>query len=107
MKKKKPWKIFSCSKYKISKDDIGHSFEEFYNCRFIKYNDKMPIPGHLIKDLKKNYLRRELWVPLETIGDKIHVVMDDPNNLIKKDTIESLLKTKQIKYDVALEEDII
>jgi type II secretory ATPase GspE/PulE/Tfp pilus assembly ATPase PilB-like protein len=94
-------------KYKISKDDIGHAFEEFYNCRFIKYNDKLPIPGHLIKNLKKNFLRRELWVPLEMVGDKIHVIIDDPNNLIKKDTIESLLKTKKIKYDVALEEDII
>ena len=27
--------------------------------------------------------------------------------LLKRDTIESLLKTKKIKYDVALEEDII
>ena len=94
-------------KYKITKDDIGRAFEEFYNCRFIKYNDKLPIPGHLIKNLKKNFLRRELWVPLEMAGDKIHVIIDDPNNIIKKDTIESLLKTKKIKYDVALEEDII
>jgi type II secretory ATPase GspE/PulE/Tfp pilus assembly ATPase PilB-like protein len=104
--KKETIENFIMSKYKISKDDLGHAFEEFYNCRFIKYNDKMPIPGHLIKNFKKNYLRRELWVPLEIIGDKIHVIMDDPNNLIKKDTIENLLKTKQIKYDVALEEDI-
>ena len=94
-------------KHKISKADIGHAFEEFYNCRFIQYNDKLPIPGHLIKDLKKNFLRRELWVPLEMIGDRIHVIIDDPNNIIKKDTIESLLKTKKIKYDVAMEEDII
>jgi len=94
-------------KYKITKDDIGRAFEEFYNCRFVKYNDKLPIPGHLIKNLKKNFLRRELWVPLEMVGDKIHVIIDDPNNIIKKDTIESLLKTKKIKYDVALEEDII
>jgi type II secretory ATPase GspE/PulE/Tfp pilus assembly ATPase PilB-like protein len=94
-------------KFKISKADIGHAFEEFYNCRFITYNDKLPIPGHLLKNLKKNFLRRELWVPLETIGDRIHVIIDDPNNIIKKDTIESLLKTKKIKYDVAMEEDII
>ncbi len=105
--KKEVIEDYLISKYKISKDDIGKAFEEFYNCRFIRYNEKIPIPGHLIKNLKKNYLRRELWVPLETIGDKIHVIMDDPNNLIKKDTIEHLLKTKQIKYDVALEEDII
>lgn len=105
--KKESMENFLMQKYKISKDDIGRAFEEFYNCRFIKYNDKLPIPGHLIKDLKKNFLRRELWVPLETIGDRIHVIIDDPNNIIKKDTIESLLKTKKIKYDVALEEDII
>lgn len=98
---------FLMQKHKISKADIGHAFEEFYNCRFIQYNDKTPIPGNLIKDLKKNFLRRELWVPLEMIGDRIHVLIDDPNNIIKRDTIESLLKTKKIKYDVALEEDII
>src|SRR5208337_2785935 len=105
--KKESIENFLMQKHKISKDDIGHAFEEFYNCRFIKYNEKIPIPGHLIKNLKKNFLRRELWVPLEMIGDKIHVLIDDPSNLIKKDTIESLLKTKQVKYDVALEEDII
>jgi len=105
--KREPIESILMHKYKISKEDIGRSLEEFYNCRFIKYNDKTPIPGHLIKNLKKNYLRRELWVPIGTVGDKVHVIMDDPNNLIKKDSIESLLKTKQIKYDVALEEDII
>jgi type II secretory ATPase GspE/PulE/Tfp pilus assembly ATPase PilB-like protein len=105
--KKESIENFLMQKHKISKDDIGHAFEEFYNCRFMKYNEKIPIPGHLIKNLKKNFLRRELWVPLEMIGDKIHVLMDDPSNLIKKDTIESLLKTKQVKYDVALEDDII
>jgi type II secretory ATPase GspE/PulE/Tfp pilus assembly ATPase PilB-like protein len=105
--KKESMENFLMQKHKISKDDIGHAFEEFYNCRFIKYNEKTPIPGHLIKNLKRNFLRRELWVPLEMIGDKIHVLIDDPSNLIKKDTIESLLKTKHVKYDVALEEDII
>ncbi|MGB5217545.1 MAG: GspE/PulE family protein [Smithella sp.] len=105
--KKISMEILLMQKHKITKDDIGRAFEEFYNCRFVKYNDKLPIPGHLIKNLKKNFLRRELWVPLEMAGDKIHVIIDDPNNIIKKDTIESLLKTKKIKYDVALEEDII
>lgn len=105
--KKESMENFLMRKYKISKEDIGRAFEEFYNCRFIRYNEKISIPEHLIKDLKKNYLRRELWVPLGKIGDKIHVIMDDPNNIIKKDTIETLLKTKRIIYDVALEEDII
>jgi type II secretory ATPase GspE/PulE/Tfp pilus assembly ATPase PilB-like protein len=98
---------FLMRKHKISKSDIGHAFEEFYRCRFIEFNDKMVIPGDLIKNLKKEYLRRELWVPLEKIDGSIHVLVDDPNNVLKRDVIENLLKTKQVKYDVALPEDII
>jgi type II secretory ATPase GspE/PulE/Tfp pilus assembly ATPase PilB-like protein len=94
-------------KYKISKSDISHAFEEFYRCRFIEYNDKTVTPGDLIKTLKKEYLRRELWVPLEKIDGYIHVIVDDPNNILKRDVIENLLKTKKVKYDVALAEDII
>jgi len=105
--KKETMETYLMGKYKISKEDIGRSFEEFYRCRFIVYNDKTVIPGDLIKNLKKDYLRRELWVPLEKIDNYIHVLVDDPNNILKRDAIESLLKTKQVKYDVALAEDII
>ncbi|OGP68232.1 MAG: pilus assembly protein [Deltaproteobacteria bacterium RBG_16_44_11] len=98
---------FLMHKYKISKEDIGLSLAEFYHCRFVQYSDKTVIPGDLIKNLKKDFLRRELWVPLEKIDNKIHIIVDDPKNIIKRDTIENLLKTKQVKYDVALTEDII
>ncbi len=105
--KKETVENFLMSKHKISKEDIGHSFEEFYRCRFLVYNDKTVIPGDLIRNLKKDYLRRELWVPLEKKDGFIHVILDDPNNILKRDTIESLLRTKQVKYDIALPEDII
>jgi type II secretory ATPase GspE/PulE/Tfp pilus assembly ATPase PilB-like protein/GAF domain-containing protein len=94
-------------KYKVSKDDIGKSFEEFYRCKFISFNDKTVIPGDLLKNLKKDYLRRELWVPLEKVEGKIHIIVDDPNNILKRDMIENLLKTKSVRYDVAFPEDII
>jgi len=104
---KEPIEYYLMRKHRISKDDIGHSFEEFYRCRFITYNEKTTIPGDLIKNLNKDYLRRELWVPLEKINDNIHVIVDDPNNILKRDAIENLLKTKKVKYDVALPEDIL
>ncbi|MDD4240395.1 MAG: ATPase, T2SS/T4P/T4SS family [Smithellaceae bacterium] len=98
---------FLMRKHRISKDDIGHSFEEFYRCRFVDYNDKAVIPGDLIKNLKKDYLARESWVPLGTVDGFVQVIMDDPNNILKRDAIENLLKTKKVKYDVALPEDIL
>ncbi len=98
---------FLMKKYKISKADMGTGFEEFYRCKFEQFNDKHPIPVDLLKNLKKEYLRRELWVPLERKGGNIRVIVDDPNNILKRDNIENLLKTKAVKYDVAIAEDII
>ena len=99
--------VFLMRKYKISRDDLGRSFEEFFRCKFIPFTDKIPIPGDLLINLKKDYLRRELWVPLERKDGVIHIIVDDPNNILKRDMIENLLKTKAVRYDVSLPEDII
>jgi type II secretory ATPase GspE/PulE/Tfp pilus assembly ATPase PilB-like protein/GAF domain-containing protein len=104
---KESMEAFLMSKYKISKDDIVKSYEDHFRCKVVPFTDKFPIPGDLLKNLKKEFLRREMWVPLEKVDGHIHVIMDDPNNILKRDTIESILKTKAVKYDVALTEDIV
>lgn len=105
--KKEPMESLLQKKYGISKADIGKSLEDFYRCQFVQFDDKFPIPGDLLRNLKQEYLRRELWVPLSKVGDNIQVIVDDPNNILKRDAIESLLKTKAVKYDVAFAEDIV
>ncbi len=105
--KKEPMEALLIRKYRLSKENIGKSYEEFFRCKFVQFNDKQPIPGDLLKNLKKDYLRRELWVPIEKVDGNVRIIVDDPNNILKKDTIESLLKTKAVKYDVALPEDIL
>jgi len=94
-------------KFGVSKDDMGKSLEEFYGCRFVPFSNKYPIPFDLLKNLKEEYLRRELWVPLEKKDGKIKVIIDDPNNVLKQDMIENLLRTRAVEYDVALYEDIL
>ncbi len=95
------------SKYKISKEDIGKSLENFYYCKFIQFNDKYPIPADLLKNLRREYLSRELWVPLEKKDGKVRIIVDNPDNILKRDTIESLLKTKSVEYNVATTGDIL
>jgi type II secretory ATPase GspE/PulE/Tfp pilus assembly ATPase PilB-like protein/GAF domain-containing protein len=99
--------VFLMRKYKIGREDLGRSFEEFFRCKFVPFSDKFPIPGDLINNLKREYLRRELWVPLEKKDGIIRIIVDDPNNILKRDMIENLLKTKAVRYDVSLPEDII
>jgi len=98
---------FLMTKYKIPKADIGRSFEEFYRCAYVPYDERAPIPVDLLKPLKKDYLRRELWVPIGKADNKVRVIVDDPNNILKRDMIETLLKTKAVQYDVSFPEDIL
>jgi type II secretory ATPase GspE/PulE/Tfp pilus assembly ATPase PilB-like protein/putative methionine-R-sulfoxide reductase with GAF domain len=92
--------------FNIPKREIGKSLEEFYNCTFAIFSDKYPIPFDLLRNLKEEYLRREMWVPLERSDGKIRVIVDDPNNILKRDMIEGLLKTTSVQYDIALYDDI-
>jgi type II secretory ATPase GspE/PulE/Tfp pilus assembly ATPase PilB-like protein len=94
-------------KYNIKKEDIGQSLEFFYQCKFVSFNSNTPIPGDLLKNLKKDYLLREGWVPLEKKDNSLRVIVDDPQNILKRDAIENLLRTKSIRYDVALKDDVV
>jgi type II secretory ATPase GspE/PulE/Tfp pilus assembly ATPase PilB-like protein len=94
-------------KFRISKADIGKSMEDFYRSKFVEFNERQPVPEGLLANLRQEYLRRELWVPLEKMDGKIMVLVDDPNNILKRDTIESLLKSKKIEYCVGLKDDIL
>ncbi|MDO9516002.1 MAG: GspE/PulE family protein [Syntrophales bacterium] len=93
--------------YKVSKDDLGKSLEEFYDCQFVPFSSKAPIPFDLLKNLKEEYLRREMWVPLGKKEGKIWVIMNDPHNVLKQDMIETLLRTRAVVYDIALHDDIL
>jgi type II secretory ATPase GspE/PulE/Tfp pilus assembly ATPase PilB-like protein len=94
-------------KYKISKEDIGRACEDFCQCKFVPFDPRTPIPGDLCKNLKKEYLATETWVPLEKTGKGIRVIIDDPQNILKRDAIENLFRVKSIAYDIALKEDIL
>lgn len=93
-------------KHKISRAEMGQSFAVSYRCKFVEFDEKIPIPGDLLMNLKKEYLLRELWVPIGKKDGIVQIVMDDPNDILKRDMIESFLKTKSVSYDVAFPEDI-
>ncbi|HOI73715.1 MAG TPA: ATPase, T2SS/T4P/T4SS family [Syntrophales bacterium] len=93
-------------KHGIPKEELGTSLEEHFRCSFVQFSDRFPIPADLLSRLNKEYLLRELWVPIEKTDGTVHILVSDPDNIIKRDMIENLLRTKDIRYDVALPEDI-
>ena len=73
----------------------------------IVFSSGYPVPDDLLHSLRYEYLRRELWAPLSSKNGRVQVVLADPDNLLKKDMIENLLRTKAVDYYQATKEDVI
>jgi type II secretory ATPase GspE/PulE/Tfp pilus assembly ATPase PilB-like protein len=72
----------------------------------IEFSREYPVPENLLKNLRYEYLRRELWVPLQMREGKIVIIVDNPDNIIKRDMIENILKSKAVEYISATKQDI-
>ena len=94
------------SDHNVSKEDIGKSLSGFFKTRFILYDDKMVIPGQLLKGLKVGFLRKNAFVPVSQSGDKVVVAMENPDFLPLRDTIRRLIPGRDFEYCVALKEDV-
>jgi type II secretory ATPase GspE/PulE/Tfp pilus assembly ATPase PilB-like protein len=93
--------------YHVSKEDIGKSLSTFYNTRFIPYDERMVIPGQLLKGLKPTYLKNNLFVPVAQSDSKIVIAMENPNYLPGQDAIKGLIPGNEFEFCVSLREDII
>lgn len=92
--------------FHVPKDSIGKSLSNFYKTRFIPYDDKMVIPGDLLKGLRVGFLKSNVFVPVGKSDSKVLVAMEDPNYLPARDAIRRLMPAKKFEYCVSLKEDI-
>ena len=105
-KTKKSVESVLMSDFDVSKDNIGKSLANHFKTRFIPYDDKIPIPGELLKNLKVRFLRNNVFVPLSQSDGKVTVTMENPDDLSARDAISRVLQAKEVEYCVSLREDI-
>ncbi len=106
-KTKSSVEIVLMNDHHVSKEDIGKSLSAFYNTRFIPYDERMVIPGQLLKGLKPTYLKRNLFVPVAQSNSKIVIAMENPNYLPGQDAVKGLILGKEFEFCVSLKEDIV
>lgn len=104
---KKPVESVLMSDFSVLKDDIGKSLSEFYKTRFIPFNDKMIIPGELLKGLKASFLKNNMFVPVSQTGEKVAITLENPDFLPARDTVKRLIPGKEFEFCVSLKEDIL
>ncbi len=92
--------------FKVPKAELGTSLSQFFRLPFVEFNPKIVPPPDLMRDLKLEYLKRNLWLPLRREGDAIVVLIDNPQDLQKVDSIGQALDHPQIKLAIGLRKDI-
>src|SRR5207253_10746892 len=93
--------------YKVPRIDLGTSLSQFYECPFVEYDDKIIPPPDLMKGLRIEYLRRNFWLPLRREDHSIVVLIDNPQDLQRIDSVSQALKNRKIKWAVGLRKDIL
>jgi len=105
-KAKRPVESVLLGDLQVSKEDIGKSLAAYYKTRFIPYDDKMVIPGEILKGLRAGFLKSNVFVPVSLSGNKVVIAMENPDYLPARDTIRRLIPGREFEYCVALREDI-
>ena len=93
--------------YKVPKSELGISLSQFYRCPFMEYDERILPPPDLMKDLKHEFLKRNYWLPIRREDDGILVLIDNPQDLQRVDSISQALRNRKIKLAVALRKDIL
>jgi type II secretory ATPase GspE/PulE/Tfp pilus assembly ATPase PilB-like protein len=92
--------------FKVPKGELGQSLAQFYRVPFIEYDSRVIPPPDLMKDLKLEFLKRNLWLPIRREGNAVLVLIDNPQDLQRVDAIYQLLRGQNIQLAVGFRKDI-
>ncbi len=92
--------------FHVNKEEVCKSLSFYYRCPYMVFKSDYDPPYELLTGLKKNFLLQELWVPMSWDKDGVNILIEDPRNLQKTDSIKALIKAKKLNYIVGIKEDI-
>ncbi|HEU5197260.1 MAG TPA: ATPase, T2SS/T4P/T4SS family, partial [Methylomirabilota bacterium] len=93
--------------FKVPKAELGQSLAQFYRVPFVEYDSRIVPPQDLMKDLKLEFLKRNVWLPIRKEGNAIIVLIDNPQDLQRVDAIYQLLRGQNIQLAVGFRKDIM
>lgn len=97
--------------FNIPKEEVGKSLSIFYDCKFVPFSKEYKPPLDLIHNLKKDYLINNVWLPIYKKNNKVIVVIDEPDDFSRTDTIRAILNSYEqsliLEFAVGIKEDIL
>lgn len=92
---------------KVPKTEVLESLKNHFETPYAEFSVSSPVPQELLKGLKPEFMKKNLWVPLGSEEGKILVAIDNPHNFRKIGEIKVFFPNASMEFRVALKEDIL
>ena len=92
--------------FQVPKAELGAALSQYYRVPFVEFDARIVPPPDLMRDLKLEYLKRNVWLPIQREDNAILVLIDNPQDLQRVDAIHQLLRGHPVKLAVGLRKDI-
>ncbi len=94
-------------RYGVRRSDIATTLTLYYRHPFVSLDDRFVLAPDLVKGLNLQQLKTGAWLPIKREGDAIVVVVDDPHDLPKIDSIEKSFGSTKVRFAVGIRDNIL
>lgn len=77
-----------------------------FGCRFMQYDERIPVSTRLFAGLDRDMLRTGKWFPVMMLGDTAVIAAADPHSETMKAEVMRCVPAAQYEFRVALAEDL-
>ena len=92
--------------YGVSRHALMHVLADYYQCSYVEFDERMPIPPDLLEGLDGDRLSISHWFPVAREGKKIIIAANDPKNPLLLSEAKKYFGSEEYEVWFALREDI-
>jgi uncharacterized membrane protein YidH (DUF202 family) len=92
--------------YGLPRHIILNALSNYYDCPFIEYDERTPIPPELLSGLNGERPSITKWFPVIKDGDTVIIATNDPKDPGVLDEVTRFIKAGRYEFWVTLKEDI-
>ena len=93
-------------RHQVPKALLGAALSDYYQCPYLPFDERTVVDGELLKALSRDYLKKNLWLPIARHGQFLDVLTIDPHDLEKGWDVRRSFPGVTIRYAVGLRRDI-
>ncbi len=92
--------------FRIPRLALLEALSKHYDCPYVEYDERLPVPTGLFSGLNSDVLSRSLWFPLIEEEGKVIVAANDPESLLVREEVRAHYPEARLEFWVALASDI-